>query len=470
MNAAFQLEVLKSRHDALSRLPLIGLALSILQGILFLLSPEASHTWQGITAWQTLWITFLSPLFLSLLTGLSMNREIKAQGGGLWLRPLSWQSQAHGELLWLCLQCLFLNLAVILPTILFGLIFKIPGDIPWLRIFSLVAVLTLSSLPLLVIGQRISRKTGLVMNIIWALLGSITGIFASERFFWWLDPWAWPIRATFVLSGTAANGVALSENSPLWSISPLPVLGVAILATYCLAAFPYALPSKNLTFKAKGRKVRAWHCNGSLSAEFVKYRHTVTPWLAILIPIAVAPLALSRLKGHGAWQLWTLLVIPLGSALLPALAWNWELESWRILKTRANFPSTLYSSKLLNLWIASLISSAILFILLRFLHMPEYTTLADFILIGLSVFAFQSFHLWIAVRYSSSVTLGIGIVLSLLALILGGTGLGNQIWPYFPWIWAAVLADANGQFSIYLLLLTLLGILFTILGMKESAK
>lgn len=469
MNAAFRAEALKVRRSAASRLPLAGLLIAVLQGGLFLLSASAIHTWGGLTAWQTLWITFLLPLFLALLAGLTAQRETKAQGGGLWWRAVPWQVQGQAELLWLGLLSLALNAAVVLPTLPFGLLASIPGEWPWLRLLGLVLVLTLASWPLLALGQRISRRLGLLAGLVAAFLGNISGILMSEGPWWFLNPWAWPIRATFALSGTAANGVPLPEGSPLWQVSPWPVVGLALLVTLGLAALPYTLPKTGEASRRSAGTLRPWHWNGLLAAELVKYRHTALPWLVVVTPVLTALLALLRLDAKGVWEFWVLLVLPFAAALLPALAWGWEAEHWRILRSRAVHPARLYGAKLLGMWLSALLSGLLLFALMTLMGKPFTPPGLLYVLYALSAFTFLSFQLWVAVRFSPGVTLGVGVVATLLALILGGTGLGGGIWPFFPWVWARVVPFTDGVTAWpFLLALLTLGTLFTWLGARAA--
>jgi len=465
-------ERLKVRRSAASHLPWASLAIALLQGTLFLLSSQALNTWQGITAWQSLWVTFLLPLFLALLTGLTSLRESRSRGGGMWWRVVPWAQQGQAELLWLALLSWLMNAAVVLPTLAVGAVAGVPGEWPWARLVQLTLMLTLTSLPLLALGQRVSRRVGLVAGLIVAFLGNFTGLLLAGHSLWFLSPWAWPIRATFTLTGTAANGVPLAAGDPLWQVSPWPVVVVAVAFTSLLFVLPYALPRVHTSRRvnATGR-LRPWHWHGPLAAEFVKFRHTVLPWLVTVTPVLVALLALLRLDASGIWELWSLLILPFAVALLPATAWGWETEHWRVLRTRAVSPARLYRVKLLALWLAALTSGALLFGLMALLGKPLEPLGLLFSLFTLSCFALLSFHLWLAARFSPAVTLGAGIVSTLLAALLGSTGLGAGIWPFFPWIWIRVLPfREHATVWPYLVALLVLGIVCLSLGTRAASK
>lgn len=469
---AIQAEALKVRRSAAARLPWVGLALSLLQGLLFLLSPAALQSWRGLTAWQTLWITFLLPLFLALLAGLTAVREVRAGGAGLWWRPLSWDVQARAELFWLGLLSLALNAGVVLPTLLFGKLIGLSGEFPWLWLCALWLTLWVTSLPLLALGQRISRRWGLVASLMLAFLGDLAGIYFSERASWWLCPWAWPIRATFTLSGTAANGVPLTAESPLWQVSAWPVVAVSLLVVALLAALPYALPRASEKHAQAGA-LRPWRWNGLLASELVKYRYTSLPWLILCTPCALALLASLRGRAASIWEVWTLLVVPFAAALLAAIGWGWEREAWRTLQIRAISTRRLYWTKLLAMWLAGGLCGLLLFGLMALIGKPFAQAGFLAVLYALTLFALLSFHLWLAARWSTGATLGVGIVATLLAAILGGTGLGGGIWPFFPWIWARVLPEpdlAGVTVWPYLVTLLALGGLFGWLGERAAVR
>lgn len=471
MSAPLRAEALKVRRSAAARLPWVGLAIALIQGLGFLRSEAAVQTWAGLTVWHTLWTTFLLPLFLALLAGLTTLRESRARGGGLWWRPVSWDVQGRAELVWLALLSLLLNAAVVLPSLPFGTLVHLPGEPPLGRLLELAGVLTLASLPLLALGQRIARRFGLIVGLVVAFLGNFSGIALSEGPWWFLSPWAWPIRATFTLTGTQANGLPLTPDSPLWQVSPWPVVGVALVVFGVLAFLPHALSLRGGGPRwGRAGTLRGWRWTGPLASELVKCRHTDLPWLVTVTPLVVVGLGQSLLNARELWEFWTLLVLPFAVALVPALGWGQEVESWRVLRSRAVSPARLYGAKLLVLWLAALLSGGVLFIAAALLGRPLPQPALLLTLLALSSFALLAFHLWLAVRFSPAVTLGAGIIATLLAALLGGTGLGAGLWSFFPWVWANVLASGGVSAWPYLVALVGLGILFGWLGTRAAVR
>ncbi len=70
------------------------------------------------------------------------------------------------------------------------------------------------------------------------------------------------------------------------------------------------------------------------------------------------------------------------------------------------------------------------------LGVPRATELLQPLALHAAVsFFLLALHLYLALRFGPGVTLGVGVAFTLLALILGGTGLGETLWPFIPWAW-----------------------------------
>lgn len=473
MRGALGAERLKLRRSGAARLPLLGLLAGLLQGGLFLLSSEAVRTWPGLTAWHTLWTTFLSPLALALLAGLVALRQARARGGGLAWRPVSPRVLHVAEFAGLAVLALLTTALVILASLPIGWLDRLPAPPPLWRLLALTLTLWLASLPILALGQRAGRRFGLTLALLTGLVGAISGVLLAEHAFWWLDPWAWPVRASLTLTGTHANGVPLAPDDPVWQLSLWPPLLLALLATpaLVLAAVPrlgrgVARPARKERPATRRERV-APYPPSALASELVKYRRTVLPWLTWLAPPAFALIAAWRHAPLAAWQGWALLVLPFGAALLPAAAWQWEQDAWTALRCRPAGVNRLYAAKLGALWLYANGSATLLAALLLSLGLSPLV-LAPLLALHLAVsFALLAFHLWLAARFGPGLTLGAGAVLTLLALILGGTGLGQGVWPYFPWVWGWIPAFA-GSVPLFVLAAVLIGVGMAWLGMRAA--
>lgn len=445
MITALRAERLKLRRTAVLWLPLFGLSVGTLQGGLFLLGGQTAQGWDTLVAWHTLWITFLSPLTLALLCGLTARREVRARGGGTWWRPTSARTLRVAEFVWLAVIALFLHALVVFTTLPIGLLTGLTAAPPWGRLLTLTIVLWFTSLPLLALHERLGRLFGLVGSLLLGLVGAFSGVLIAEGAWWWLNPWAWPVQATLALSGTHATGVRLAPGDLAWHISSWPAitLSVAVVPLLLLSEWPF----RNVTLRRRLRRSSAasvpnraervaFRATGLLASEGLKYRRTFIPYLSLGVP---ALLLLAFFWGRHAsagdiWQLWALLVLPFGAALLPAAVWLWESDVWRALRTRAVRVAHLYLGKLAVLWVWANVS-ALLFGVLLWVFRGQPNLLQPLVLHAAVSFFLLALYLLLALRFGPGVTLGAGAVFTLLALILGGTGLGWAVWPFVPWTW-----------------------------------
>lgn len=458
MIAALHAERLKLRRSAILWLPLFGLSVGTLQGGLFLLNARTAQNWAELIAWHTLWITFLSPLTLALLCGLTARREARARGGGTWWRPTPPRTLRAAEFAWLAVTTLFLHALVIFTTLPVGLLAGVTTAPPSGRLLTLTFVLWTASLPLLTLQERLGRPLGLVGSLILGVVGAFSGFLAAEGVYWWLNPWAWPVRATLALSGTHANGLRLAPGDAAWHISfwPAIALSVVVVPLLLLSKWPFQnvvlrRPRRSTTsLSDKPFERPAFRVTGVLASEGLKYRRTFIPYLSLGVPgLLLLAFWGRRASVSDIWQLWALLVLPFGAALLPAASWLWEGDVWRALRTRAVRVAHLYLGKLAVLWVWANVS-ALLFGALLWLFREQPNLLEPLVLHAAVSFFLLALHLYLALRFSPGVTLGAGVVFTLLALILGGTGLGEALWPFIPWTWGwlPLTTDATLPFAL----------------------
>ena len=484
MRAALRAERLKLRRSGVVWLPFFGLFVGLLQGGLFLLnpSPDAVPTWQNLTAWQNLWITFLSPLTLALLAGVTSLREAQARGGGTWWRPVSPLSLYLAEFAILAALALLTTAFVVLVSLPFGYVMQLSGTPSLARLLSLVLTLWFTSLPILALYQGLARVVGLIGSLMVSLIGAMFYVFfdvlGPEGLLWWLNPWAWPVRATLKLAGTHANGLMLEPTSPVWNLPIWPALLLAALTTPVFLLLGTRMPRERHTFShsffphyrrnAVKVSVRAYR-RSLLKSEWTKYRHTVLPWLTLLTPLFFALVAVGW-GASSAWQLWALLALPFGAALLPSVAWLWEGDAWRALRTRRVSTARLYVAKLTMLWLHGNISALLLVFLFGWLGLAWRTIFYLLVLHASVSFLLLALHLLLTVRFGAGVSLGVGTVMTLLALILGGTDLGSAVWSVFPWLWAWSPVKLSVSITPFVVMAGALGLALTWMGSSIAKR
>ena len=235
----------------------------------------------------------------------------------------------------------------------------------------------------------------------------------------------------------------LEPTSPVWTLPVWPALLLAALMTPVFLLLSARMPRErhtfSLPFASRHRQnavkvsIRTYR-SSLLKSEWTKYRHTILPWLTLLTPLFFALVAVGW-GALSAWQLWALLALPFGAALLPSVAWSWEGDAWRALRTRRVSTAKLYVAKLTVLWLHGNISALLLAFALGWLGLAWHTLFYLLILHASVSFLLLALHLPLAARFGAGVSLGVGTVITLLALILGATGLGDGVWPLFPWVW-----------------------------------
>jgi len=463
-----QSESVKLRKSSVVKIAWTGLCMGLVSGTLFLISKQSKQSWDGINAWHTLWTTFLYPIAIALIAGLTAKREKSARGGGTWWRPYSIRQLRAAEYFWLVVIVTVTTVFVLLASIPFGIFAALPGPVPIGQLLKLCFFLTVSGFGMMAIQQKLAYAVGLIGSLLLSLAGTISGVIMAEQRLWWINPWSWPVRSSLVFTGTHANGVPMELNDPGWAISPwLPVLP-SLLMALLMISLPYFTfqkrkkPSWTITGKKELAYKSRFVITGYIAAELVKTKKSMVYWLCLGMPLLFGLTALLRNAPMNTLQLWSILVLPFGAALLSALVWMPESDAWRILRTRPVSIAKLYLTKLMVSWGLANAGTVILLLFLSPLKV-SFVVLCSFYLVYCALsFALLAFHLWLAVRFNVGTTLAAGAVFMLLALIIGGTGLGQGIWPFFPWTWGWMAVKEGTVW--YSFLSILIGAIFSCAG------
>ncbi|MGW4561593.1 ABC transporter permease [Streptomyces sp. NPDC004561] len=126
----------------------------------------------------------------------------------------------------------FLSSTVLVVMLSFGAMIsgRFPGAmgtvvaavyLPWLVGLSMTALSVLVSV---VWGMGPSIGVGVA--------GLLCGALVSDKVFWYAVPFAWPMRVVLPLAGIGPNGVPLPKDSPVTSMSAIPLaVGLAVVLT-----------------------------------------------------------------------------------------------------------------------------------------------------------------------------------------------------------------------------------------------
>lgn len=192
-------------------------------------------------------------------------------------------------------------------------------------------------------------------------------------------------------------------------------------------------------------------------AEFYKMKHTFLPWLHILIPLGYSLFFFLAVRYTGIKQFAPSAIcagyfdlmasgLPLLLGIITAKVVEQEETAGAFLALFSAYPTkkNAFLTKLAVLVIFCGISIALGIFSFPFLRnqLPFYLLwYLFFFLLGCSVILY-SFHLMVAFQWGKGLTVGIGIVETLLSLLFT-TGIGDALWYYFPCCWGARLCE-NG--------------------------
>lgn len=463
VSAAIGAERRRWPGSAAARLPLLGLAAAVLQGLLYL-AGSTRHGWEALTAWQILWVSFLGPIGTGLLAGLLGRRETTARGGGAWWRPVTPRRAHLAGFVVLAGYALAMQIAVLLAALPFGWVdgLSFPGPIGHLLLVA--AAQWVSTLALLAVAHQVALRAGLLPAVGLGLTWALAGTFTAETSGWWWQPWAWTVRAVLPLTGTHANGVPLEPGSPIATAAIWP----ALLATALLAATIATLGSRpwrrtppHVRHRLKRipqrttRPVRLpaeWRTTGPVAALLVSCRSTSALPL-LLVAAGTVPLGLIVWPDPGyTRQLVALLLLPVGTTLLPVLTWQATAPAWRALSLRPCSPASLAGRLALVNATAVITFAVYCGLLLGVAGTPRATAVELTALAITTGTSLTWWHLWLAIRWHLGVALAAGAVGTLLALVVGGTGLSNTLWLAVPWAWAATATATPTRFVCALVL------------------
>lgn len=213
----------------------------------------------------------------------------------------------------------------------------------------------------------------------------------------------------------------------------------------------------------------------AICSEWLKLRRTPAAWLTALFPV-ICMLGIGwylsashRLDWNNLLQysygLWITLWPAGGVALQAALAADIDVQGndWRFLRVRPVAPETLFAAKILvqglHLLLHALLISSLIPLTGVLLRVPGEIPWGLLLLLALGctllTLPLQALYVWLATAKGIGMAIGLGIVGLLLGAVLGGTSMGEQIWPFVPWAWpmrlfmilSAIWIDLHDNFT-----------------------
>jgi hypothetical protein len=447
--------------------PLLGVAVATMQALLYLVA-GTNHSWNGVLAWNVTWVTGLATPAVGLLVGMVAVRDRAGRDGGMSWRPVSPLIAAWARWCVLAAGVVAMDMLAIVPVLLIGSSLGVPptGQVLVGRVLLTAVVVALGGVALIPVWDLIARRFGLFTTVGASLVWGIAGVLTAENPWWWVYPFAWPIRATLPLLGTHANGTFLTARDPIALASPVPAIQLTVLlllvvmavASFILIA---VLPNAGVTRATRRPRnesvaglvrpmsaprrdtVVQCHRGSALLAVLVSLRRTnvLTAVVGVVVIEGLAVLVWRR--GVYSSALFEYVTLPLVASLLPILVWSKMAPAWRVLAIRPGRPGRLTVS-LRGAIVLYVVGFALVGSGIEAAAGVPYAHVIRAVIITVTLgMALASLQLWLAVRFSvvlSLAVLGVGMLLS---LTTGGTSLASRLWMWGPWTWAGTVTTST---------------------------
>ncbi|MCY0896424.1 MAG: lantibiotic immunity ABC transporter MutE/EpiE family permease subunit [Alicyclobacillaceae bacterium] len=191
--------------------------------------------------------------------------------------------------------------------------------------------------------------------------------------------------------------------------------------------------------------------NAAFTAEWLKYRRTLTPWIIVCWPMLLVLTETVLMPQSQTWHetlmntfnWWSVFGLSLCVTILAALSTSYErrANSWNVLCARVVRPRVLYISKWVvlaaQLLAATVVFTALVLIINYLLWNPHGSPavgqlIAGIALVWIAALPQLAIMLWVASRVGIGVTVCIGLV----GLVVGVVAAEAPYWMVIPWAWA----------------------------------
>lgn len=455
-------ELVRWKRSSVALAPLLGLAVASLQAVVFL-SAGTAHGWASALAWNVIWVTGLAVPATGLIVGLVAARDQRARDGGTRWRNVSSLTSSVARFSVISGSVVAMNVLAVLPVLAVGSVL-IGGPPPVGRTLTTALIVSLGCVAIVPLLDLVARRFGLFATLGFAVVWSVAGTLCAESANWGALPFAWPVRAVLPLLGTHANGIALTQADPIATESPFPaltltfvllIINVTVLALVrTFGRPPRGRPrAKSTSNVAPSSAVRLsaiptpaiTALNNSqpsvLYPHILSLRRTSLPWMfAAAVALELFALVVWNDPDYSA-VLFELVLLPISASLLPILAWSVVSPAWRGLATRSTSPRRLGAAFSVTLTIGIIALSVVSgTIELASGSTPGHVALMLIVAVTLGI-ALMSVHLWLTVRFSAGLALGVLCLGQLFSLVVGGSPLAASLWAFGPWAWVATASE-----------------------------
>ncbi|WP_226363205.1 hypothetical protein [Pseudonocardia sp. ICBG1142] len=445
LSSAVRAEIIRWRGSSVARLPWGAVGFGGLATLLAL-SSTANPEWRTFLAYQNLWVVGFSPLFLALIVGTQASIEHVERGGGTWSRAVTpWVARA-ARFIVLTPAVFAVNfLAMLIPTIA-GIV--LVGSPPGARLLLSIVVPALGQLALLAVLVRVGMHAGRLAVLAVGTSWSVAAVVTAEATYWIMSPFAWTLRGALPVIETHANGEGFLPGEPLATTSVMGPTSLSLALAIVALSLPASMNSGRIPrFKLQwaasaNRRTAPLLPNQGRSNKSRPIRAIITifgrtlAWPLAIVAIGAPVLLLRWREPAEAISVLTVGIVPFGAVVLAMLAQGAVAEGARAVATRAPSASVRWRAVItitLTVAIGVVVVTDIIFVGAGLSGRDAVRIIG----VGTAVASMLTVaHLWIANRFSVTLTAAIGIAGTVTGLLVAGTVMSRQLWPVVPWAWA----------------------------------
>ncbi|MDO5077207.1 hypothetical protein [Corynebacterium sp.] len=437
----------------------IGVLICI-SGVMLSAGAQSAGFQSNPLAWQAMYVTGMAAPLMMLLAGLSEQRERVARNGGIAWRGASVRRDRLARL------CGVAFVAALFQCFSFGgaILFGAPLDAAAVG----GACAWLGALALLGLGAMIARRFGVILALVFGIVWQVLGTLTAELAAWWLIPPAWPVRIMLVPIGVQANGEPMPPTHP--ALNEPHAVSVILCVCFALVVWavsiqvgerqpavprtpaasvvaetttPFELASAVATARRNPRALPVGAMLGGLKGSGVLTVTVLAALVMIVSALAYSPGIVSSLFAFA--------VFPIGTGILPVLAWRAQESTYTQVVTEN--PRTSLAFAVVHVLVLVALS-ALVTVLLISGGVAVVPALGKFLLWLLVGTTLLWFGLALMVRFGTGAAISAMIIWTLIAITLGGDVLADTfLWIVaFP-VWPQ-LATTPARYGIAVVLAT----------------
>lgn len=467
MKKALVAELIRTKGSSAAWITLTGLIFALLSSG-FAEAVRLSGDVHALLNWQGLYATGLAGPVMTLIAGLVWEREKNAREGGT-----LWRSTSRSQVIVARVLVLW-GLSLLFHCLTYGGILGVAllnGFSGSLGIIASAGIISwIASAAWCIPGLLVARWAGAIPAVLISVVLQVTGTIVAEKSWWWTVPMSWPIRPCLWVLGVHQNAVPLQPGEEPLIHEPWSALFLCVVAAVVATAGFIWSDAHNPSMggvqlftrwgKEKSRSARG----GVWGAIDLTVRGGAIRWLTVSSLLALGVIAISHRPGVTA-GLFSYAILPLGSMILPVLAWARVREGWQLFSLRSASAWWVFILRLV-LHVVSMVVFAAGCVMVEgdsegVLHRVILWVLTGTVMVLLS--------LVVAVRFSAGVAVGGALMWWIFSVTFAGDILAKtSLWVVSLPLWAEC-ADTPVRFSVALIACVVLaGILVGLWRQVES--